>query len=82
MDEPRRQRRLLLFGLLAIELLLFTGPFLLGWLTVAWHDWQGLPPPRRLPFVAPMMAAGLLLALAWVGYDVLRFLRRRRRRRR
>ena len=80
MDEARRRRRLTLLGLLALEMLLFSGPFLLGWLYVEWHAWRGLPAPRRIPFMAPMLGAGLALALGWIGWDGWRWLRHRRQR--
>jgi hypothetical protein len=79
--EPARGRRLTLLGLLLLEALLFSGPFVLGWLYVEWHQLQGLPQPARIPFLLPMLLTGVLLAVGWVGYDVLLALRRWRARR-
>jgi len=75
-DEAARKRRRLLLALLALEILLFSGPFLLAWLYVEWHAWRGLPPPQRVPFMLPMMATGMALAVAWMLFDALHWLRR------
>lgn len=72
MDKHRRRRGFLLF--LAIEFLLFTGPFVLPMLQIAWAESQGKPEPQRFAYVPWMMGAGLVLLMAFLAWWVVRSL--------
>jgi lipid-A-disaccharide synthase-like uncharacterized protein len=75
-DATRRQRRRLWLVLVLLEFLLFSGPFVLPMLHVAWCERHGLPAPARFPYVAWMLGAGVALLAAIVVLDLVRRLRR------
>jgi hypothetical protein len=75
-EPDRAQRRRLWLILLLLEFLLFSGPFVLPLLQIAWCERHGVPVPERFPYVAWMLGAGVALLAAVAVMDVARRLRR------
>ena len=70
-ERRRRRRRELLF-FLAVEFLLFTGPFVLPTLQIAWYESRGIVPPARFGYVPWLMASGLVLLVAGLVWLMVR----------
>ena len=75
-DPGRRQRRRLWLAFLLLEFLLFSGPFLLPMLHVAWCERHGLPAPEHFAYVAWLLGAGVTLLAGMLVLDVVRRMRR------
>ena len=72
MRNHARRRRRTWIGLLAIEVLLFSGPVLVPQLHVAICERLGLPLPTRFVYVPWMLAAGALVLVGWFAHDLFR----------
>ena len=57
------------------EFLLFSGPFCLPMLQVAWCEAHGLPVPDRFPYVGWLLGLGVALLAGMLVYDIARRVR-------
>lgn len=62
--------------MLALEFLLFSGPFFLPMLHIAAAQAMGRPVPQRFAYVPWLMGGGVALLLAWVAWSLVRMARR------
>ena len=76
-QQRKTTRRRVFLGFLLLEFLMFTGPFVIAHLHLAWCAWRGVPPPTRFAYVPWMFVAGLSVLVAWIVYDCVQRLRRR-----